>query len=512
MSNWLAGLDAVLQWQPMLFLVVGVIAGIVVGAMPGLTATMTVAILLPFTFGMDPVPAMMLLLGIYGAANYSGAIPAILMRLPGTPAAAATILDGHTMHTQGRTGEALTVSLFASAVGGFVGAVLLAALAPGFARFALQFGAAEFFMLAVFALTIIASLSEGAMIKGLLSGLFGMALATVGTDPIDGHARFTFGVGEVRAGLDFIAVLIGLFGVAEALARFERVRAEASGGKVVGDFGLRNVRLRRLLPSSTSSGVIGFVVGFLPGTGPEIASFVAYNEARRFARGPSRYGRGEPRGVAAADAATNPAVPAPLAPTLVLGIPGNPTAAVLIGAITVHGLRPGPQLFTGSPELVYGTFVGFLFVPVFLLIFGWVGIRLWAQVVRIPTRHLWPCVLVLCIIGSYAVRSNPFDIVVTIAAGIIGYLMNKGGFPQAPLIIGLIVGPLAEAGFRRATIITSGTYEWILQPIPLVLLLLSIASLWFPLRRQWQAHLHRRDADVPAPRRRSSGPTGGAST
>jgi putative tricarboxylic transport membrane protein len=490
------GLDAVIGWQPLLFMVAGVVAGIAVGALPGLTATMTVAILLPFTFGVDPVPGMMLMLGIYGGAVYAGAIPAVLMRLPGTPAAAATVLDGHPMVQQGRAGEALTVSLIASVLGGIVGAVLLGAFAPQLARFALQFGAAEYFMLSVFALTVIASLSEGAMVKGLASGVLGMAIATVGTDPIDGFARFTFGSSDMRAGLGFIPVLIGLFGVAEALSRFERLHVVGGEGERVGSFRLRGAGTRRLLPTIASSSLIGFAVGVLPGTGGDIGSFVAYNETRRFARGTKRFGSGDPRGLAAAESANNAAVPGTLAPTLVLGIPGNPTAAVLIGAITVHGLRPGPQLFTGSPELIYGTFVGFLFVPLFILLVGWLGIRFWAQMVRIPTRYLWPCILVLCVVGSYALRTNAFDVLVTILAGVLGYLMLKGGFPPAPLVIGLIVGPLAESGFRRATIITSGSYEWILQPIPLLLLVLSLASVALSAYRTWQAR-GRTDADDP---------------
>lgn len=486
MSNWLTGLEAVISWPSPLFLLIGVAAGIAVGAIPGLTATMTVAILLPFTFGVEPVPGMMLLIGIYAAANYSGSIPAIMMRLPGTPAAAATVLDGYPMHQQGRTGEALTISLFASVVGGFLGAAMLAFFAPTFAQYALRFGAAEFFMLAFFALTIIGTLSEGAMVKGLLSGLLGMTLATIGTDPIDGQGRFLFGIGELRAGLDFIAVLIGLFGVSEALSRYERMRVERGGSRIVGDFRWRSFGFKKLLPSSGSSSLIGFIIGVLPGTGPEVASFVAYNESKRWARGKKRFGKGDPRGVSSADSANNAAVPGTLAPTLVLGIPGNPTAAVLLGAITVHGLRPGPQLFSGSPDLVYGTFVGLLIAPLFILVFGLLGIRLWAQMVRIPPEYLWPCVLVLCMVGSYALRTNAVDVFITIAAGVIGYLMTKGGFPVAPLVIGFIIGPIAESGFRRATIIASGSLDWVLRPIPFVLLLLSLASFGVPAWRAWK--------------------------
>jgi putative tricarboxylic transport membrane protein len=495
-SDWLSGLSAVLAWQPMLLLLVGVTAGILVGGIPGLTATMAVAILLPFTFGLDPLSGVILLLGIYSGAVYAGAIPAILLRLPGTPAAAATVADGHALTRQGRAGEALTVSLVASVVGGLVGAALLAAFAPSFARLALSFGPAEYFMFAVFALTIIASLSEGRLVKGLIAGLAGMAIATVGLDPVDGAPRYTFGVADLRGGLEFIPVLIGLFGVAEAFSQYENFAKRRGQGAAIGGFRLAQGLLRRILPASVYSSLIGFVVGVLPGAGGDVASFVAYNESRRLARDDSAFGGGDPRGVAAAEAANNAAVPGTLAPTLTLGIPGNATAAVLVGALTVHGLRPGPQLFTGAPEVIYGIFLGLLLLPILVLAIGAAGIRLWAQTRRIPTRYLWPGVLVLCVIGAYALRHNPVDIIVMILAGVLGYFMLKGGFPPAALVIGLILGPLAEAGFRRATILSGGGYDWILQPVPFVLLLLSLASLGLALRRSWTVRRRTDDAQA----------------
>lgn len=495
MNDLLIGLDAVLNVQPMLLLIVGVVAGVAVGALPGLTATMAVAILLPFTFSLEPLPGMMLLIGIYAGAVYAGAIPAILLRLPGTPAAAATVEDGYAMTKQGKAGEALTVSVIVSAVGGLIGAVLLAAFAPNIAAIALSFGPAEYFMFAVFALTIIASIGEGAFVKSLISGLLGMTIATVGLDPIDGFPRFTFGSGELQAGLDFIPVLIGLFGVAEALRRFEGIRTRGDGFGSFGSLRFKVGGLRKLWPSTALSSLIGFVVGILPGTGGEVASFVAYNETKRFAKDKSRFGQGDVRGVAAAESANNSAVPGTLAPTLTLGIPGNATAAVLIGAITVHGLQPGPQLFTGSPDVVYGIFVGFIIIPFLILIVGLAGIRLWANTMRVPTQYLWPCVLVMCVIGAFALRSNPFDILVMVLAGVLGYFMLKGGFPPAPLVIGLIVGPLAESGFRRATILSGGSYEWILQPIPLALLLLSLASVGLSAHRAWSTRRGSQTAD-----------------
>jgi putative tricarboxylic transport membrane protein len=484
LSPWLAGFEAVFTAQSLVLMLVGVLVGIVVGALPGLTATMGVAVLLPFTFALDPVPGMMLLLGLYGSALYSGSIPAVLIRTPGTPSAAATVIDAYPMAQQGRAGQALTISLVTSVVGGMVGVVMLALLAPILARFALSFGPAEYFMLSVFALTIIASLAEGALVKGFVSGLLGLAIATIGLDPIQAYPRFSFGLSELSSSIQFIPVLIGLFGVAEALTQYERLRGGADVPRALGRFSLSLAEWRKLTPSTLWSTVIGFIIGVIPGTGGDIGAFVAYNETKRFARGDKRsFGRGDPRGVAAAEAANNSSTAGALAPTLTLGIPGDSVTAILIGAITVHGLRPGPQLFTGRPDLVYGIFIGFFVVNALILVVGLAGTRLWIQMMRVPTRFLWPTVLVLSVVGSYALRSSSFDVLVMLLAGILGYFMLKGGYPVAPLVIGVILGPIAESGFRRAMIISGGSYDWLLQPIPLILLVLTVISLTIPLLR-----------------------------
>lgn len=489
MSEWAAGFDAVLAPQALVLILVGVAIGLLVGALPGLTATMSVAVLLPFTFTLDPVPGMMLLLGIYGGALYAGSIPAILIRTPGTPSAAATLIDGHPMAQRGEAGQALSISVVASSIGGMLGVVMLALFAPRLAQFALSFGPAEYFMLSIFALTIIASLSEGMLTKGLISGLLGVTIALVGLDPIQAYPRFSFGSEELGAGIGYIPVLIGLFGVAEALIQFERLRSGADERPTLGGFRLGLRRLRKLTPATLGSSLLGFLVGVLPGTGGDIGAFVGYSETRRFSRGDKQFGRGDPRGVAAAESANNASTAGALVPMLTLGIPGDSVSAILIGAITVHGLRPGPQLFSGSPDLVYGIFVGFFLTYVLLLVLGLAGIRLWAQMMRVPTRFLWPTVLVLSVVGSYALRTNTFDVFVMLVAGLLGYFMTKGNYPVAPLVIGLIVGPIAESGFRRAMIISGGSYEWLLDPIPLVLLLLSVIALGIAF---WRA---RRGAD-----------------
>lgn len=486
-STWGAGLDAVFTLQPLLLILVGVVVGLGVGALPGLTATMSVAVLLPFTFTLDPVPGMMLLLGVYGGALYAGSIPAILIRTPGTPSAAATLIDGHPMTQKGEAGQALSISVVASGVGGMLGVVMLGLFAPRLAEFALRFGPAEYFMLSVFALTIIASLSEGRLFKGLISGLLGITIAMVGLDPIQAYPRFSFGSAQLGGGIQFIPVLIGLFGVAEALTQFERIRGGVDERTTLGRFRLGLGRLGKLAPATIGSSLLGFLVGVLPGTGGDIGAFVGYNEVRRFSRGEKQFGQGDPRGVAAAESANNASTAGALVPMLTLGIPGDSVSAILIGAITVHGLRPGPQLFSGSPDLVYGIFIGFFVVYAAILVVGLAGIRLWAQMMRVPTRFLWPSVLVLSVVGSYALRTNTFDVFVMLGAGVLGYFMLKGNYPLAPLVIGVIVGPIAESGFRRAMIISGGSYEWLMSPIPLILLVLTLISLAIPAWRTWRA-------------------------
>ncbi|MDR7304411.1 tripartite tricarboxylate transporter permease [Haloactinomyces albus] len=484
MNAWTLGLEAVLDVQVLLFIILGLLIGIVVGALPGISATVGVAILLPFTFSLDPLPGMMLLLGIYGGAVYAGSIPAILIRAPGTPASAATVLDGNAMAKQGRAREALGISVIASAAGGMLGVAALALFAPLLANFALSFGPAEYFMLSVLALTVVASVAENNMVKGLLSGVFGLGVAMIGLDTIQAYPRFSFGSSELSSGIQFIPAMIGLFAVSEAFLQFERFRERTVADAAMERFRPTATWFRRIMPASLLSSPIGFIIGVIPGTGGDIASFVAYNESKRFSRDSSRFGKGDVRGVASAEAAKNAGTAGALVPMLTLGIPGDVTSAVLIGAITVHGLQPGPQLFTGSPELVYGIFIGFLVVYILLLILGWAGTGLWWQAIkRVPAHYLWPTVLVFGVIGAYALRSSIFDVFVMLFFAVLGYFMSKGGYPVAPMIIGLILGPIAESGFRRAMIVSDGSLGWMLQPIPLTLLVLTVLSVAFSARR-----------------------------
>lgn len=479
---------AALVFEPiaLALIVVGVLIGLTMGSLPGMTATMTVAVLVSFTFGMEPVQGMMLLLGIYGGALYAGSIPAILIRTPGTPSAAATVFDGFPLAQQGKAGRAIGIATVASFVGGVISVLFLSVLAPQIASVALAFRSPENFAIAVFGLTIIASISGDSLTKGLISGLLGMFLATVGLDPNLGYPRFALGTDVLTAGIEFIAVMIGLFGIAEGLDRY---RAGIGTAGVEQDLStvlptledvtnIRNVTL--------GSGVIGAFIGAIPGAGGDIASFVTYNEAKRWCSDAvPAFGEGNIRGIAAAESGNNASTGGALIPTLTLGIPGDSVTAILIGALLVHGIRPGPGLFNDEPGLVYAIFVGFFLVYVLILVFGLLGARYWARLIDFPAMYLWPVIFVLCIIGSIALRGNLLDAWVMLSAGVLGYFMRTDDYPLAPMVLGLILGPIAESNLRRSLQVSGGSFDIIYtSPIAMVILVFSLLSLGLPFIRR----------------------------
>ncbi|MCJ0893752.1 tripartite tricarboxylate transporter permease [Rhodococcus sp. ARC_M5] len=488
MSGWSDGFVAIASWDVLIMIPLGVLLGIAIGAVPGLSATVGMALFLPFAFSLDPLTGLVLLLGIYNGACYSGAIPAVLIRTPGTPSSAATTLDGYPMGQTGRAGQALTISLVASVIGGLVGTILLALFAPVLADYALNFGSGEYFAIAVLALTIIASISgEAPISKGFVSALLGLLIVFIGFDPIAGFPRFSFGSTQLSGGIEIIPLLVGIFGVAEALNQLERMRGTKTRKQSIGSFGLGKGWLKRLGPTVGGSTGIGFVTGLLPGVGGDVGGFMAYNETKRFAKDSSQFGKGDPRGVAAAESANNASNMGSLVPTFALGIPGNTQAAVLLGALIIAGVQPGPGLFESNPELIYGSFVAMTLAYVCLLVIGLAGIKLWVRVIQIPPGYLWPLVIVFSVVGSYAVRTNVFDVIVMLAAGLLGYLLTKGGYPVAPLLIAVIVGPLAEENFRRSMINSDGSLSWMLQPLTAAILALALASIVYSLVRQRRA-------------------------
>jgi putative tricarboxylic transport membrane protein len=475
--------------------IVGTALGLVIGWIPGLSATMGVALLVPVTFALGPETGMIMLAGVYAAAIYGGSVSAVLLNVPGTPASIVTTWDGYALTRQGKATLALGTTLLASFCGGIISAIVLLLFAPVLAAWALGFGPSEYFALAVFAMTIIAALAAESPTKGFLAACLGLFLASVGFDPLLGQPRYWFGVPELASGFNLVAVLIGLFAIPEAItlaaaARARRVVAvpPVSGSRLLPE----RSELRRNWFNMLRSSFIGVGVGTLPAIGPETAPFVSYNEARRTSKNKDQFGKGSVEGLIASEAANNGTTGGSLIPLLTLGIPGSATAAVFLGALTIHGLRPGPLLFTHRPDLVYALFFGFILVNIAMFIIAFVSIRRFAaQVLRLPPGALATFICVFSVLGAYAVENSLFDVWVMVVFGGVGYVMRQQGFPPGPLVLGLVLGPLLEENMVRMLSSFRGDWTAILsRPITSLFLALAVVALVWPLI----AHLRKRRA------------------
>jgi len=479
----------------------GTVGGVLVGAMPGLSSTMATALLLPFTLTMQPIPAIALLSALYCAGTFGGSITAILVNAPGAPPAAATAFDGYPLAQQGRAGLALGIATISSTIGGIFSIIVLIVAAPMLARIAYDFGPPEYFALALFGLSMLASISGESAFKNLLGGAFGVLLATVGMDFTTGVDRFTFGFYELTEGIHFIPVMIGLFAGAEFLTQSNSldrvtVRAVLEAVKLPGwaDF-------RKTLGTVARSCGIGAFIGVLPAEGGTVAAMIGYNEAKRWARDKSRFGHGDIRGIAGPETANNAATGAAMVPTLALGIPGSATTAVILAALLVHGLRPGPHLFNETPTLLYGIFIAMLLANLMFMGLGLLGAKLFARVTLIPTRFLWPAVFILACIGSYALNQSIMDVWIMVIAGVGGFFLKRYGFSAAPIIMGLILGELVESSLKQSLIIFD--HNWLRffeRPIVVVFVLLTIFSMVMPLIGGYRAQLRAKppaSADVP---------------
>ncbi len=445
-----AAFELVARWESLAALAVGLTAGVIGGAIPGMSATMAVAIALPFTFALDAVTGILLLLGVYKGGIFGGSIPAILIKTPGTPASSATTLDGYPMAEKGEAGRALTMALYASCLADLVSNLALILFAGWLAAFALDFGPPEIFTLILFSLTIIAGVSGDSLLKGVVSGLLGLLLATVGLDQIYGTDRFSYGDANLQGGLNFIAVLVGLFALPEVFAylfdpkeRVGRVRSIAGSRASLAD-------LRRCLPSILRGSGIGVVLGSIPGIGAAPAAFLSYSEARRTSPRKANFGKGEIEGVAAAEAGNNGVAGATMIPLLALGVPGDVITAIIIGAFQIHNLQPGPLLFQTNGSLVYAIFMGLVLSSVLLLGIGLMATRAFRLIADVPKAIVMPAVLVLSVFGVYAVNNNTFDVGLMFAMGAVGYAMMLLRVPPAPFLIAFILGPLLETNFRLA--------------------------------------------------------------
>ncbi len=441
--------------ENVLILGLGVVIGTIVGAIPGMTTPMAVTLTLPFTFTMQPVTGILLLLGVYKGGIYGGSITAILINAPGTPAASCTALDGYPMARRGEARRALDIALYASCVADFISNISLILFAGILASFALRFGPPEVFTLILFALTIIAGVSGNQLLKGLGSACLGLLLATVGLDLVYGTNRFVFGDFNLMGGLAFIPVLIGLFALPEIINYYTRGETRTEHSPLAG-LGATFQDFMRCFKTIIRGSVIGVILGAIPGIGGAPSAFLSYAEAKRTSKNGDNFGKGELEGVAAAESGNNGVAGATLIPLLALGIPGDIITAIILGAFMIHGLRPGPLMFQENIDLIYALFIGIMLSSIYLLIVGKISIKLISRIADIPHRILFPVVFVLCVFGAYAVNNSMFDVTVMFIMGAVGFAMLKLQIPAAPFLIAFILGPMLEDNFRQALLISRG--------------------------------------------------------
>lgn len=484
LDNIASALPQLFTLQNLLYVNLGLFLGIIIGALPGLTATMGVVLMLPLTFTMDSVPGIVLLLGVYFGGIYGGSITAILLNTPGTPASAATAWDGNPLARSGQAGKALDMATIASFCGGIISSFFLLFFAPTIAKFALKFGAPDMFSLCLFGLTIVVSLCSKDIVKGLTMAGFGLVLASIGLDPVGGMTRLTFGIRGLTGGIDLVTALIGLFAIGEIL--FKVLNIDEMGSKIsekVSGYCSK----KELAPCGKTilrGSVIGTIVGAIPGTGSVIASFLSYDTAKKRSKHPEEFGNGSLEGVAASESANNGVTGGALIPLLTLGIPGDTVTAVMLGALMMQNLTPGPMLFTTHGTLVYALILSTFFVNIFMLIQGKLLIKPFSNVTKIPMRLLVPILTVLCLTGTFALRNTMFDVRVMLVFGVIAFFAVKNGFPTTPMVLAFVLGPTAEKYLRKALVLSKGSWAiFFTKPISLVFIILAVLSLYLSLKK-----------------------------
>ena len=472
----LSALQQLATLENLLFTNVGIFIGIIFGAIPGLNGNLAITILLPFTFQVGTVPALLMLTGIFFGSNFGGSISAILINTPGTNAAAATLIDGYPLCRKGKPRKALDMALVASTVGGLISALCLLFFAPQISKIAIRFGAPEYFALAIFGLSVIASVSGKSIIKGLISGGLGILLSVVGIDAISGLTRFTFNNMRLFNGIKMLAVLLGVYAISQMIQRV----ASPSAGRAsemqesAGNDRLEGKEIRKSLWTMIKSALIGAFIGAIPGTGGAIASFISYNEAKRCARPDEKFGEGEIKGVAAPEAANNGATAATLIPLLTMGIPGDVVAATLLGAFTMHGLVVGPKLFSNSGPVVYAILIGCVLAQLFMFAQGKYLLKLFIRITHVPQQLLTALLVVICCAGAFAIGKSEMDITIMLIFGIVAYLMQMADFPPVPIVLGMVLGPVAESNLRNSLVMSQGSWAIFVQrPICLAFILLT---------------------------------------
>ena len=484
MEFLLQGLSLLMAPKVLLIICISSIYGLFVGAMPGLTATMAAALLIPFTFFMDPVPALVSIVTMSAMAIFAGDIPAALVRIPGTPSSAAYTQDSFELTKQGKAEMVLGVDVICSAIGGLMGAVVLMTSAPLLAEVAMQFSSFEYFWLAALGLSATVMVSRGSQVKGALAMILGLFLSTIGVDITLGLPRFTFGSVELLNGVDFIPAMIGVFGISEVLRNvlegemsypITRVRA----GKIFSGLG---GLIRRYKVNILRSGLLGTFIGILPGAGADIAAWLAYAVSKRSSKEPEKYGAGSIEAIVDSGTANNSCLAGDWVPALVFGIPGDSITAIVIGVLFMKGLRPGPMIFERQPEIVYAVYLSFILANLLMIPFGYLAIKASSQMLRVPKNILMPAILMFCIVGSYAINNSVFDIGTMLLMGVVGYFMEANGYPVAPIVLGLVLGPILEQNFMISMIKS----EWdltlfFIRPISAILGGLTIIVWFFPV-------------------------------
>lgn len=476
------GFAVALEPMNLLYGFIGVFIGTLIGVLPGIGPPGALGILLPATYYLPPVSSLIMLSGIYYGAMYGGSTTSILVNIPGEAASVVTCLDGYQMAQKGRAGPALGISVFASFIAGTLGICGLILLAPPLASFALRFGPPEYFSLMVAGLVVLSYLTYGSVIKGLMMAAAGLILGAVGNDTITGVGRYTFDILVLSDGIGFIPVVMGLFGVAEVLTSLESTAA-----REVFVSSLRGLLpgwkdWRESLGGITRGSILGFLLGILPGGGAVLASFVSYAVERRVSRNPEQFGQGAIAGVAGPESANNAASSGAFIPLLSLGIPSNAATAILLGALLIYGIQPGPLLMRNEPNLFWGVIASMYIGNIMLVILNLPLIGLWVKLLRVPYRFLFPLILLFCLIGVYSVNSSAIEVVIMVVFGLIGYLLRKYRFEPAPLVLALILGPMLEVNFRQSLILSHGDLSIFLQrPIAAVLLFVSTILLVYPI-------------------------------
>lgn len=480
-----------LVFQPMclLLILIGVVVGIIFGSIPGLSATMAVVLFLPMSFGMAPMNGISLLVGLYLGGISGGLISAILLKIPGTPSSISTVFDGGPMAEKGEAGKALGVGILYSFIGGLISIFALMFVSPYLAAVTLKFTPVEYFSIAIFSLTIIASLSGNSLVNGLIAGLFGIALSMVGMAPIDALTRFTFGQYQLLSGFDIVVILIGVFAVTDIIkAGFDRKHLADKMNKTsyhLKGFGITMKEFKEQFVNMIRSSLIGIGIGILPGIGGSTSGLLAYTAEKNSSKHPEKFGTGIIDGIIASEASNNAVIGGSLIPLLTMGIPGNTVTAIFLGGLTIHGISPGPLIFQKSGKYVYGIFLALIVANVFMLIFERAGLKFFVKLLDIPKHLLLPIIMVCCVVGAYSTNSRIFDVWCVLGFGLLGILFKKLKIPTTPLIIGFILGSMAEENLRRALQASAGNWSvFVTRPISLAFLAVAFVSVAMTLKKQ----------------------------